>query len=88
MRRMQIRGRNGAAALRLSPVAGMKRYMTSSVAPRQHPPTADGDGDAAAARGMRARAHSLTHHIISMSIIIKLVIRTFQSQAATGVTCL
>lgn len=50
MREKQIRGRYGAAALRLSPVAGLKHYMTSSVDPKQHPPTADGDGDAAAGR--------------------------------------
>lgn len=58
MRERQIRGRCGAAALRLSPVAGLKRYMTSSVAPRQHPPTADGDGDAAAGGGSAARTRA------------------------------
>lgn len=63
MREGQIRGRYGAAALRLSPVAGLKRYMTSSVAPRQHPLTADGDGDAAAGRGVRAHTHKRTPYL-------------------------
>lgn len=63
IREGQIRGRYGAAALRLSPVAGLERYMTSSVAPRQHPLTADGDGDAAAGRGVRAHTHTQTHTV-------------------------
>lgn len=58
MRGKPIRGPYGAAALRLSPVAGLKRYMTSSEARRQRPPAADGDGDAG--RGVRAHTHAIS----------------------------
>ena len=84
-REKQIPGSYGTAALRLSPVAGLKRYMTSSVAPRQHPPTADGHGDAAAGRGVRAHTHTHPHdYYFNYNTIHQKVLKKFQ--AATGVS--